>query len=586
MTMLLLACGSSTGPTPTEPDPNAASSSIGAAGGQVALDDGSSISVPSGALQSSVNITIEADATAKAPSLGTQVGQVYLLGPEGQQFSYAVTVTIPVDPTLIPPGDSIRDVVVYTAPRDKDDYVPLVTKVVDSQTVSVETLHFSHFVPLVAGLHPGEYMSVASNVGDSPYIGDYENNYGYVLGYLLPGARIYAKTISEHSVYGLIFDGHYGAWDHGHHCGWVSLDSNMAWSAALDLPEGNSGTSPVADSCPDPWKDPYFSLAQGQPKGIFKPGSWEDCDGCVQPAIILPTCTGADLTVYANYDPETGTFSDPDGEEVAGRGTTENASELAAAEHAAATGEKNTTPACDSYTVASGPHAGLTVGKEQGYCGFGTRFVTADGLAVEIKDTERPGKHTTAFGFMHSYCIAGAKVGEPAGSLPCGTVEPGHHVFAGGASFASCNGAYSISVQASDGALVETDVKTGVVTTVVGGEPGDLVSMQTDGNLVMYRDDKPLWASKTEGHDGARLLVGDDGELEVYDGKVLWSWKPGSAPPPPAGRCCAKCSNFPTAYYAGDVEGESCKDIAVFFCAGSGGKVESEEMGTCADAPK
>ena len=61
-------------------------------------------------------------------------------------------------------------------------------------------------------------------MGDAPYIGDWEDNWGYVLGYLVPGGTIYAQTVRGNSVYGLIGNSGYGAWDEGHHCGWVSLD--------------------------------------------------------------------------------------------------------------------------------------------------------------------------------------------------------------------------------------------------------------------------------------------------------------------------------------------------------------------------
>jgi len=220
-------------------------------------------------------------------------------------------------------------------------------------------------------LETGEYVSTAHGVGDAPYIGDWEHNWGYVLGYLLPGAKIYAQVVTEDSVYGLIGNSGYGAWDKGHHCGWVSLGGLR----------GSGTHSSVADICPPPDND--FSLAHGQPSGLFRAGTVIESDGNVQPAVVLPSCP--DLTVYANYDPVTHTFHDPDGVESPGRGT-------------------------PGYAV---PQQKAT----SGYSGFGTRFVSADGVAVEIKDTQR-GSGVTAFGFMHVACIAGSQVGNPAAGPP------------------------------------------------------------------------------------------------------------------------------------------------------------------------
>jgi cell wall-associated NlpC family hydrolase len=48
--------------------------------------------------------------------------------------------------------------------------------------------------------------------------------------------------------------------------------------------------------------------------------------------------------------------------------------------------------------------------------------------------------------------------------------------------------------------------------------------MQCDGNLVIYRNGKPLWSSKTAGQPGAVLSVQNDGNVVIYrSGKALWS---------------------------------------------------------------
>jgi hypothetical protein len=338
-------------------------------------------------------------------------------------------------------------------------------------------------------LSSGEYASTATSRASSTYIGDWEHDWGYVLGYLLPGARIYAKVVTNDSIYGLIVDGGYGAWDEGHHCGWVSLQGVS----------GQGGHSSVADVCPPPDND--FSLAHGQPSGLFRPGSVVVSNGVVQPAVVLPTCP--DFTVYANYDPVTHTFHDPDGSESPGRGTMPTASD----------------PSCGKYGVPQQPVV-------DGYCGFGTRFVSADGIAVQIKDTQRGGD-ITPFGFMRAECIAGSQIGNPSpGSGPppaCGKLASGQ-ALGPGSSVTSCNGQYTFVVQASDGNVVQYQGATALWNSHSEGHPGDRIAMQGDGNLVVYAGSKPLWASNTSGHPGAYFAVQDDGNIVVYEGSTpLWA---------------------------------------------------------------
>ena len=348
----------------------------------------------------------------------------------------------------------------------------------------------------------GVYVSKAKNLSTAGYIGDWEHEWGYVLGYLMPGARIYAHTVRKGSVYGLITNSHYGAWDHGHHCGWVSL-------AHL---KGKGFHSSVADICPPPDND--FSLAphSGGPTG-FRKGSWIECNGCVQRAVVLPTCP--DMTVYANYDPVTHTFGDPDGVEVAGRGTIDG----------------------------HGPWGVPGVPVTQGYIGFGTRFVTSDDLAVEIKDTKRQCNHAggcTAFGFMHASCIAGELVGNPAGKGPtpmpptptaCGVLHPAEGLGPDQA-LASCGGRYTLKMQ-TDGNLVLRDAQQGdaaIWATHTSNTDGIVALFQPDGNFVVYgKNEDALWASHTNGKGGVQLDVQDDGNVVLYDASSNALWSTGTA---------------------------------------------------------
>src|ERR1017187_2275340 len=50
------------------------------------------------------------------------------------------------------------------------------------------------------------------------------------------------------------------------------------------------------------------------------------------------------------------------------------------------------------------------------------------------------------------------------------------------------------------------------------------LTMQGDGNVVLYGEGRPLWASDTAGHPGAFLAMQGDGNLVVYEGnRPIWT---------------------------------------------------------------
>ena len=60
------------------------------------------------------------------------------------------------------------------------------------------------------------------------------------------------------------------------------------------------------------------------------------------------------------------------------------------------------------------------------------------------------------------------------------------------------------------------------------------LAMQADGNLVLYGEGHPLWASGTAGHPGAFLVMQGDGNLVVYQAnRPIWSRGPTGAAVPP-----------------------------------------------------
>ncbi len=155
-----------------------ASTVVGATGGTVTTQDGTGVTVPAGAVPANVTITVDATPSAPTPSQGTAVGTPYTFGPEGQQFSVPVTVTLAFDPSSLPAGKTANDVVIFTAPAGTTSYVPLGTSVVDSTHAAAQTTHFSTFVcviPLepIVGEDSGAPIDDASEATDSsPQQGD------------------------------------------------------------------------------------------------------------------------------------------------------------------------------------------------------------------------------------------------------------------------------------------------------------------------------------------------------------------------------------------------------------------------------
>jgi hypothetical protein len=61
------------------------------------------------------------------------------------------------------------------------------------------------------------------------------------------------------------------------------------------------------------------------------------------------------------------------------------------------------------------------------------------------------------------------------------------------------------------------------------GKGARYVSMQGDGNLVIYGDKGPIWASNTAGHPGARLTVHSEGYVCIVHNKEIIWWAPPEA---------------------------------------------------------
>lgn len=142
-------------------DPTSATMDIGPSGGSVAAGDGASVSIPAGALTATTPITVSTS-SAPSPDGTVEVGTPYLFGPEGTQFAQPVTVTLAFDASLLPPGTTSADVVIYTAPANTTDYQQLETTLADAGHVAAQTTHFSIFVAAVKKGNPHDDMTVES----------------------------------------------------------------------------------------------------------------------------------------------------------------------------------------------------------------------------------------------------------------------------------------------------------------------------------------------------------------------------------------------------------------------------------------
>ena len=102
-----------------------------------------------------------------------------------------------------------------------------------------------------------------------------------------------------------------------------------------------------------------------------------------------------------------------------------------------------------------------------------------------------------------------------------------------GGSLTSNNGAYTLTLQ-DDGNLVLYARDKAVWSTETNGQDVVRAEVQTDGNFVLYTSEKPVWHSDTKGKKNVKLVLQDDRNLVLYaaDGPA-WSSKTDTSEPPP-----------------------------------------------------
>lgn len=89
----------------------------------------------------------------------------------------------------------------------------------------------------------------------------------------------------------------------------------------------------------------------------------------------------------------------------------------------------------------------------------------------------------------------------------------------------STNSLYTLTMQ-GDGNLVLYDTQHAIWSTQTNASGATVCFMQGDGNLVLYDAAmKPVWETHTDGNEGAWLALQDDRNLVIYraDGRAIWS---------------------------------------------------------------
>jgi hypothetical protein len=107
-----------------------------------------------------------------------------------------------------------------------------------------------------------------------------------------------------------------------------------------------------------------------------------------------------------------------------------------------------------------------------------------------------------------------------------------------GWSLRSDDGRYRMTMQ-SDGNLVLYEGSRALWHTQTSGNPGAYAVIQGDGNFVVYSaTNRPLWFSRTQGNSNATIALGDDGNLVLRSASGATLWQTGTsqtpAPPPPS----------------------------------------------------
>lgn len=126
---------------------------------------------------------------------------------------------------------------------------------------------------------------------------------------------------------------------------------------------------------------------------------------------------------------------------------------------------------------------------------------------------------TLAFGNASTQCVTPPPPPPP--PPPCGTLPAGYRLNAG-ESVTSCNGANQLVMQ-TDGNLVLFRNGGALWTSGTPGSGANVAIMQEDGNLVLHAPWGAVWTSSTF-HGGSRLVVQDDSNVVIFNSANAGVW--------------------------------------------------------------
>lgn len=135
---------------------------------------------------------------------------------------------------------------------------------------------------------------------------------------------------------------------------------------------------------------------------------------------------------------------------------------------------------------------------------------------MPFSQKQRPMRKLLALFFV----LAGVAFAQPNGILqPNSTMFPGQVTF-------SPDGRYHLNFQNDGNVVLYHDDRPIWAAQTNGTYPSEL-RMQPDGNFVLYGHGEAIWATNTAGNPGAQIRIQNDGNMVMYsvNQRVLWATK-------------------------------------------------------------
>jgi hypothetical protein len=139
---------------------------VGPGGGAVLNTHGAGVTVPVGAVESALALTVDPVADQQPRPPGLLVGDLYAVHPEGAVFPVAVALTLRVDPALLPAGRTLSEVLVARADVGSGVFEFLPTRVVDAEHVEGQSSRLGVFAPVIALRVDGSRDAGSAGAGD------------------------------------------------------------------------------------------------------------------------------------------------------------------------------------------------------------------------------------------------------------------------------------------------------------------------------------------------------------------------------------------------------------------------------------